>query len=78
MAVAEEEQEAAAAGGPEEEEVKEVTAPPGMTGRAAAAAVGVQSVATVGLGQREAETAEIQITAQQVMVGQVLWSLLGG
>lgn len=77
MAVAEEEQEAAAAG-EEEEEVKEVTASPGMTGRAAAAAVGVQSVATVELGQREAETAEIQITAQQVMVGQVLWSLLGG
>lgn len=78
MAVAEEEQEAAAAGGQEEEEVKEVTAPPGMTGRAAAAAAGVQSVATVGLGQQEAETVEIQITAQQVMVGQVLWSLLGG
>lgn len=69
MAVAEEEQEG---GQEEEEEVKEVTAPPGMTGRAAAAAVGVQSVVTVGLGQREAETAEIQITAQQVMVGQVL------
>lgn len=78
MVVAEEEQEAVAAGGQEEEEVKEVTAPPGMTGRAAAAAAGVQSVVTVGLGQREAETAEIQITAQQVMVGQVLWSLLGG
>lgn len=78
MAVAVEEQEAAAVGGQEEEEVKEMTAPPGMTGQAAAAAVGVQSVATVGLGQREAETAEIQITAQQVMVGQVLWSLLGG
>lgn len=77
MAVAEEEQEAAAAG-EEEEEVKEVTAPPGMTGRAAAAAAGVQSVATVELGQREAEMAEIQITAQQVMVGQVLWSLPGG